>query len=115
MENLIDYSTYSFEQLTEAEQKINKNEENFFKNKSSKDGLQSCCKECRRKYVNEHRKKNVEKTRKENREYYQQHKKERIASVKKWQQKVKNDPYRKFKNRIKSSIRRHKKKWRKNL
>tara|TARA_Y100000310_G_C20634450_1_gene790427 strand:- start:274 stop:837 length:564 start_codon:yes stop_codon:yes gene_type:complete len=58
----------------------------------------------------EYQKNNRERIKENDRKNYWLNKENRIKSVRKWQQKVKDDPYRKFKNRIKASMRYHIKK-----
>ncbi|RLD64540.1 MAG: hypothetical protein DRJ01_00470 [Bacteroidetes bacterium] len=93
----------------------------FYKQKDSKDGYRNYCKACfiikQKNYYdikNSHITKKNKRTnivcedKKEyGRIYYEQNKKVRIKSVRKWQKKVKDDPFRKMKNRIKSAMRQY--------
>lgn len=60
--------------------------EEFYKNKSKKDGLTTECKVCNKVLKKARREANPEKVRKEGRKSYQNHKEKRIAKTKEWQE-----------------------------
>lgn len=60
------------------------NNEHFAVFKRNKDGFSSMCKECKREYDREYRKKNKTKLSKKKSKYYEEHKEERSAYLKKW-------------------------------
>lgn len=64
--------------------KIEKQKENFYKNKKAKDGLQHECKNCRKEYLEEYYKENKERISQKAKEYYEENKEQLKKNIKEY-------------------------------